>query len=285
MHCCEARNIDLLTLHVANRERFTLAELDACIFPRFDAGFRMCDVLRCISEYTARSLTYQSDILNGILGIFRAFENSILKEEKNEFAEQCSKETSAAILPNFKELRAWTGPPRVAEDLVRHYWGVPVFPAGITFRRSLDGFICGLFWTLVSPGNRRPGFPSWSWTGWIGKVEWRAIDIALLRKWTCKEILHDTWGLCDGVKVGIRIETSDGCLLDWKTFDTSNVRNKPLREFSRFIHIEAFTVPIWLTLKSDQPEPSRPAEIEVQYYCEQQEWLAFGIMDQLSRNL
>jgi hypothetical protein len=53
-----------------------------------------------------------------------------------------------------------------AEDPIRHYWGVPVY-----YKPSHYDFIAGLAWDLSKPAQRRPGFPSWSWTGWIGQVK------------------------------------------------------------------------------------------------------------------
>jgi len=81
-------------------------------------------------------LTYQSDTLNGLLGIFRAFQE--------------------LPVPAY------------------HYWGVPILfqteaeaPESITAR-----FLRGLTWRLSKPSPRRIGFPSWSWAGWSGHVEW-----------------------------------------------------------------------------------------------------------------
>ncbi|RSL91434.1 hypothetical protein CEP52_014257 [Fusarium oligoseptatum] len=35
----------------------------------------------------------------------------------------------------------------------------------------LDGFVNGLCWHLQQPARRRPDFPSWSWTGWQGRIK------------------------------------------------------------------------------------------------------------------
>ncbi|KAF4630652.1 hypothetical protein G7Y89_g7491 [Cudoniella acicularis] len=47
-----------------------------------------------------------------------------------------------------------------------HYWGVPVYA-----KQSGYDCIAGFTWDLVRPAQRRAGFPSWSWSGWIGQVK------------------------------------------------------------------------------------------------------------------
>lgn len=99
-------------------------------------------VLTYIAAYSRRQLTYESDALNGILGIFR-----LLEEE-----------------------------PR---HPVSHLWGVPILPCvekhsngqAVRANRSMtDRFISGLCWTSATPGRRRAQFPTWSWTGWTGNI-------------------------------------------------------------------------------------------------------------------
>lgn len=53
-----------------------------------------------------------------------------------------------------------------SEYPIHHYWGVPVYA-----KQSGHEFIAGFTWDLVKPGRRRTGFPSWSWSGWIGQVK------------------------------------------------------------------------------------------------------------------
>jgi hypothetical protein len=95
-----------------------------------------------IEAYSSKTLSYESNILNAIMGIFRTFESG-----KNPIFTFC---------------------------------GVPILlPMSITgkpIERSLEaGFVTALYWkpdvscrTKIIP---RPGFPSWSWTGWHQKVD------------------------------------------------------------------------------------------------------------------
>jgi hypothetical protein len=47
------------------------------------------------------------------------------------------------------------------------------FQKSFSERWSSDmGFFSGLCWNLKAASARRPGFPSWSWTGWYGHVSW-----------------------------------------------------------------------------------------------------------------
>ncbi|KAI0454907.1 hypothetical protein F5B21DRAFT_223929 [Xylaria acuta] len=65
---------------------------------------------------------------------------------------------------------------------VYHVCGVPIIcitgseynsngDSTVAARLALDGFINGLCWRLQQPARRRPGFPSWPWTGWQGAVK------------------------------------------------------------------------------------------------------------------
>lgn len=51
--------------------------------------------------------------------------------------------------------------------LVGHAWGVPLY------KSTRSEFSLDLAWSHRTPATRRPGFPSWSWAGWAGKVNWR----------------------------------------------------------------------------------------------------------------
>jgi hypothetical protein len=89
------------------------------------------DFYKTVSEYSGRKLTFETDILNGVWGVLRTFHD--------------------------------------AEYPIRHYWGVPLFSTH--WRESRDDCITGFAWDLLQPAQRRLGFPSWSWTGWLGQVK------------------------------------------------------------------------------------------------------------------
>ncbi|KAF5703458.1 hypothetical protein FGLOB1_9070 [Fusarium globosum] len=131
---------------------------------RFDGG--LDKHLIAISQ---RQLTYQSDALNAARGIFRAF--------------------SSMPTP------------------IRHFWGIPIeknanaltswAPNLVTTSPSethergpyyLDScFADGLGWIPETTSLRREGFPSWSWSGWVGPLRsfdtWAAHNTSDVRIW------------------------------------------------------------------------------------------------------
>jgi hypothetical protein len=92
------------------------------------------DILRHISMYTRRELTYEDDILNAFLGILAFY--------------------------------------RKTEYPIYHHWGVPILTAirerdFIAQQSYKECFLAGLRWACVKPGDRRAGsWPTWSWTAW-----------------------------------------------------------------------------------------------------------------------
>jgi hypothetical protein len=115
------------------------------LFAPNGVGTDSLDIISRVTQYSSRSLFYNNDILNGIMGILRTFENRSI--------------------------------------CVRHLWGLP-FPgsttsSAISSQNAYNGnhdpvpsFLYSVGWDLDYPSPRRHGFPSWSWTGWHGKVDW-----------------------------------------------------------------------------------------------------------------
>jgi hypothetical protein len=145
------------------------------MFPQ-GVGESVWDVIGRIEDYLMRNLTNPSDILNGILGILRAFE--------------------------------------IGPHHIRHCWGLPLLleaprPKSLArFRKPWSptmSFIMGLGLDLKSPAARRARFPSWSWTGWLGRVKWKFEEHRLRRV-----------RIDPDVKLGI--ELVNGQLIDWDTF-------------------------------------------------------------------
>jgi hypothetical protein len=177
------------------------------MFPFSGIGKRPWDIIERIEEYSRKSLTNDSDILNGTLGILRAFETGI--------------------------------------HATRHCWGVPILSvppemiqsATKSGKKNLGaqawGFVAGLSWTLLEPSTRRLGFPSWYWTGWAGSVKW-GIDGSLLR-----EITIDP-------DIKLSIELHDGQVLDWNTYQQSYDNLNSSLFLTHYIRISAWVTPIRL---------------------------------------
>lgn len=121
-------------------------------------GRRALPFMRHVSNYTKRDLTFDSDALNGMLGILRRL---------NSTAESS-----------------------IAQSSIVHFWGIPVITQTRLNRRmtktdpgaeppvtdvqigsSSQGFFHGLAWRSLTEGRRRRMFPSWSWAGWTCEVD------------------------------------------------------------------------------------------------------------------
>jgi hypothetical protein len=103
--------------------------LDGHIFSNSNLGLEPSNILRSISKCSARNLTFDSDALNGMLGISRIFED--------------------------------------AKPPVYHYWGVPLLPSVESGPSAAAGdltesLLLGLCWMSEKSGRRRSLFPSWS---------------------------------------------------------------------------------------------------------------------------
>ncbi|OJD35882.1 uncharacterized protein BKCO1_14000148 [Diplodia corticola] len=158
-----------------------------------------------IEKFCDRHLTYQSDAMNAFAGILKAFEQ--------------------------------------VEPPIYHVCGSPILPAlcrNSDFntvplnRNSSDGFLCGLMWShdIACPLKRRLGFPSWSWTGWIGP---RTFDF--------HDHDRDHWH----TGISVVVERTDGEPLTWSEFEhLSYLKDQPA-SISPFIRLRgAWTLTVEL---------------------------------------
>ncbi|KAM0438673.1 hypothetical protein ACHAPT_001429 [Fusarium lateritium] len=101
---------------------------------------------------------------------------------------------------------------------VYHVCGVPILcttdsefnsngDSTVAARLALDGFVNGLCWRLQQPAHRRPGFPSWSWTGWQGVVESMHGRLPLVRH---------AYGF--GIDISIIPRNHDGGAVPWNRY-------------------------------------------------------------------
>lgn len=156
MNCHESLKSNLDILHVKDNSRF-LDILQVGIFGRtekqkyghFDestlkSADNLVRYMGMVEQYTARTLTYDTDSLNAFTGIIRKFE------------------TSPKSLGQISQI-----------------WGVPFCDNGLDNQKANDSFLDGLAWhhkaSVCEDGGRprrRPGFPSWSWVGWAGEIQY-----------------------------------------------------------------------------------------------------------------
>jgi hypothetical protein len=90
------------------------------------------NIMHFVAEFSKKELTHPADALNAMQGIFQMF----LK----------------------------------AKTPIYHIEGVPLVPHQLLAFDPEKSFIQGLSWYHKNPGERRPEFPSWSWTGWTGQL-------------------------------------------------------------------------------------------------------------------
>jgi hypothetical protein len=93
----------------------------------------------CIMEYTKRHLSFSTDSLDAFLGVL------------GDYEQQMTSPTSAN-----SEI-----PGKAPTTIPRHIWGLPL----------RDGTPNLKWYHSTKSKCRRPDFPSWSWTGWGGEIE------------------------------------------------------------------------------------------------------------------
>ncbi|KAJ3538540.1 hypothetical protein NM208_g5865 [Fusarium decemcellulare] len=115
------------------------------MLPGMDASHTGIGLFKLLEIYLTRQLSLPSDILNTMLGILN-------------------------LLAQYKKRPIY------------HICGVPILKlrddsesntnsdTEVAAPAALGGFLDGLCWELRERAHRRPGFPSWSWTGWQGVV-------------------------------------------------------------------------------------------------------------------
>lgn len=189
MHISESIDIPLAVLHKRRQGREWGAWNKPGAFPIEGVGSSAPEIWQRIAEYSARKLSYESDILNGIHGVFHTFE---------------------LRYPGFS-----------------HLWGIPVWDGESRL------FVNGLLWAATIPSKRRTGFPSWSWTGWLGPAS---------RAGLWKEEFYS---------ITVNIELSnDETISPHEFFSSGSEARIPHSSLPRFLHLSGPTVDITVIHKS-----------------------------------
>ncbi|KAL0941514.1 tol protein [Colletotrichum truncatum] len=181
-----------------------------------------------IEEYMKRSLSFNSDTLNGMLGILSR--------------------------------GATTDPP------FGHFWGLPILTVSQAQGNSVIssplpqtatvGLLQALDWKLKKPAQRNPRFPSWSWTGWKGPLELsfdRAEDVeppsgkAIFEASSTVERLKSPYADIK-IKVEAEDETGNWGMLDFEKFhDVYGPHiNEPSLKTGRSLCLEGLSMTIRL---------------------------------------
>ncbi|KAB8217132.1 heterokaryon incompatibility protein-domain-containing protein [Aspergillus novoparasiticus] len=160
-----------------------------------------------LAQYTTRKLTYQSDALNGILGLLK---------------------------------RCGNGPYRM-----NHYFGIPILGPLVIHRKAMgrdpmrswpltEAFLVNLCWKARGTGPRRVEFPSWSWAGWQAVYEGSAQPLAHIGL---------TGRSLTKVKLSVKVKDA---LVDWEAMCNmiSWDLYGDLKSLPRELYIQAPTVPL-----------------------------------------
>ena len=175
----------------------------------YNASARTRDHIRShIQNYSGRQLTYDSDILNGMLGIFRAYESALTDVEFKQY-------WGLPLLPHEK-------------------WNHPIYPKWTT------RLILGFKLSLERPSRRRLGFPSWSWTGWRGKITF--------------DHHHDF--LSPDPLVVVWVECREGEKMWHEPFEDFMPRQASLKFVTPFLRVNAMTLRLRFEYLTEAP-PSR----------------------------
>lgn len=179
------------------------------------------NISHMMQSFSRRTLTYEADIINAFSGCLGRLEQAY--------------------------------PP------VHHLWGSPIplyLPAlhnRAVLGGSLEGFLLGLQWTLQADLislKRRVGFPSWSWTGWIGPV-------GMPQYGNLYESSFNS-------ETSVALELTTGERLDWSELEKRSFLKDQPELRSRFIHLSAWTMPVKLEFchLSQSTKPSLHAIIK-----------------------
>ncbi len=163
-------------------------------------------ILTHLTEYSGKQLTYDSDALNAVAGVFNDY--------------------------GFKH------------GVVAHYLGVPIvryslfdlYNTGGQRRRTTEAFLVGVSWMNREPGSRRNIWPSWTWAEWVVRF-----DYGLPRQNEKNEDCF-TLGTDFVVKPRVCIERQNGTSLDLQDkFALDTISSSPA-DLSHFILIDSWTI-------------------------------------------
>lgn len=204
-HCCEAIGAppDVLFQDSPIIDAHPMASRDFRVFPLDKPVAKAHQIMERIQDYASKQLSYQSDALNGILGVLATTEKR--------------------------------------KPSITHLWGIPILtqmektPLRLELlgskldQRTLNpnqALLLELGWS-IRPAKRNPGFPSWSWTGWAGplRLSFSLADLGYVIPATIPKA--DFW-----------VENHDGLLFDWTEFHNFRHHQEKLFSVSRFLHVE-----------------------------------------------
>ena len=197
------------------------------VFPRPSSGNQPAGLLNHIGNYFGRSLTFDTDALDALRGIFELYRNI-----NNPVPTLCG-------LPIF------------SASTFMEYHGVPGEPKLNTMR-----LVCALCWCSASPILRRPSFPSWTWAGWKHSPgqEGSRIEFDLLSICQKGERFTDPRSFVE-FPVQIIAELADGRSLNWESEWNGLLELSQNNIHPRYLRIIGWTFPLTFIRERKQIQP------------------------------
>jgi hypothetical protein len=239
MACRDAANLPLIALHRKNPERFSAwndtwndsfndTSQDNRLFRTISmVRYPYHECSKLIQSYTYRTMSKSDDILNGMFGIFQRF-NSVHRPFRQFHG--------IIVVPDVTFVQSQVGEPELKKKEIR--------PSSYT-----EQLATGLCWdvdrsmNLHRSGARRPGFPSWSWTGWIERLTTPS---------EYEGYVSNTHGL------KLWVEGNQCGTIDWEEFCRNNPPGNDLSTSNTAILVEATFVNV--TLRHCAADPANGDE-------------------------
>lgn len=165
--CCESIDFSLSQSYEMEKSPFSN-------FGLFEKAFKDSGefhILSCLNEYTKRHLSYQSDAINAMRGLFRA-----LSSKADPVWQYWGIPTAATAYSRYRDWLIRNSSPGwgTLTNGQTSKWG----PSDEAAVRLQAAFCYGLLWAVGAnkKSKRRELFPSWSWAGWIAPVRWLDFD-------------------------------------------------------------------------------------------------------------
>lgn len=201
--CTEGKSCESLT-----------SPLKVGAFPKGQNGARSRSVWEHITQYSQRELTFDSDVLNAITAMFRAYNN-----KNGEVAFQ-----------------AWGIPFAGSLSALNGLSPGPLKRAIFSSEQAIFGYSLAWYSTHSSL-RRRCDFPTWSWASCSGSVGFMSLPFGTPDSAVIPDPEVDIW-----------LEYNDGELAPLANYLSHGSTSQP----SQYLHIEAWSVRSGLTFHPDE---------------------------------
>ena len=180
---------------------------DSWIYSRTAWSNSPMDIYNCIRESSTRVLSFPSDAIDVLQGIFATF------EEKFQIRHVCGMafmQSEKSVEPSLRQIQLLKGE-------------IPTMQYSLLFRTNFESIRCG-------------AFPSWSWAGWTGRKDWQPWE--KLRK-------NSRIAIDRNLAFVVAVELAPNLIISWAEFETcyDALRVQSVQSI-KIIHIEAYLMPI-----------------------------------------